>query len=72
MAEMLTIAVDAKDAAAMFGLSDRSWRRMNAAGQCPRPLRLGGAVRWNTDELREWAAAGSPSRARWDELRGKR
>jgi hypothetical protein len=40
---------------------------MNAAGLCPRPLRLNGAVRWHVDELKAWAAAGTPSRCKWEE-----
>src|SRR5262245_57173839 len=59
------IAVDANDAAALFGLSSRTWRRLNAAGLIPSPLRLGGSVRWRRDELVAWAAAGSPTRSRW-------
>lgn len=63
------LAVDAKGAAALIGISDRTWRRMNAAGQCPRPMKLGGAVRWRVAELREWVDAGAPSRAKWEERR---
>lgn len=66
------IAVDCKGAGDLFGISDRSWRRMNAAGLCPQPIQLGGkggAVRWMVDELTRWGLAGSPSRARWEQVK---
>ncbi len=69
MTEHTPIAVDAQGAGALFGLSDRAWRRMNSAGSCPRPLKLGGCVRWNVVELQAWGVAGCPSRARWEEHR---
>lgn len=64
------IAVPGPDAARLFGLSARSWRRLNSAGLCPAPLRLNGAVRWDVAELRSWAAAGTPSRSKWEQIRG--
>ena len=64
------IAVDAKAAAAMFGVSSRTWRRYNSSGQCPTPVKLGGStVRWRVQELIEWSDHGCPSRVVWDRLR---
>ncbi len=63
------IAVTAKQAATLVGISVRSWRRRHAAGECPAPVKLGGHILWNLSELREWVAAGCPSRARWSERR---
>lgn len=66
------LAIDARNAAALFGLSVRTWRRLDAAGGCPRPLRLGGAVRWSPDELAAWRDAGCPARAEWERNRPER
>lgn len=63
------IAVNADDAAAMFGLKAKTWRRLNSAGEIPNALTIGGSVRWRVDELRAWAEAGSPSRAEWNAQR---
>lgn len=64
------IAVDAKGAARLMSVSPRTWRRWTAGGLTPSPIRVGGAVRWRTDELVAWAAAGCPTRARWAETAG--
>ena len=43
------------------------WRR-TADGKLPRPVRLGGAVRWRADEVRRWLDAGCPDRATWEAM----
>ena len=64
------IAVDGKAAAALFGLSLRTWQRYNSAGICPAPIRLSdSAVRWIVQDLQAWAAHGCPSRVVWEERR---
>ena len=65
----LPIAVDAKGAAALFSVADRTWRRWHSAGLVPAPQRCGGRVLWRTEELESWARAGMPSRPRWNEQR---
>ncbi len=64
------IAVDAAAAAVMFGMGERTWRRHDAAGLVPQPVRLGGAVRWPVDELQAWCAAGCPPRHKWAQMKG--
>ena len=59
------IAIDAKAAAAMFGLSSRTWRRLNSSRQCPAPIRVGGSVRWRVDELKCWSECDCPSCTAW-------
>lgn len=63
-------AVSGQDAAALLGVSARTWRRLNAAGLVPQALRVGGSKRWSVAELRGWIEAGCPARARWVQLRG--
>ena len=60
------LLVCAKDAAALIGVSLRTFRAMDAAGRIPAPVRLSpGCVRWRLSELRAWVAADSPPRAEW-------
>ena len=63
------LLVRAAEAARLCGIAGRTWRRSAAAGRVPAPLKLGGAVLWRTDELREWVAAGTPPRERWEAMR---
>lgn len=46
----------------LLGISVSSVDRLNAAGQLPRPLKLGGPLRWNKRELLAWLDHGSPDR----------
>jgi predicted DNA-binding transcriptional regulator AlpA len=63
----------APQAAALCGVSEATWHRMNAAGRCPAPLRLSrGCVRWRAEELRAWVQAGTPRRKEWEAMRGGR
>jgi len=59
--------------AAAFGqrlsLSKRQVFRLNACGKVPRPVRIGGAVRWNSAEVSGWVAAGCPDRQTWEALK---
>jgi predicted DNA-binding transcriptional regulator AlpA len=45
------LAVDAKAAGALFGLSERAWRRLDVAGHIPRPIKVGRLIRWRLAEL---------------------
>jgi predicted DNA-binding transcriptional regulator AlpA len=44
----------------------RAW---DAGGKLPTPVRIGGSVRWRTDEIRRWLDAGAPDRATWEQIR---
>jgi predicted DNA-binding transcriptional regulator AlpA len=50
--------ITAVDFAAMLKVSVRTLWRLRSAGQVPEPVRLGGAVRWRLDEVRNWIARG--------------
>lgn len=63
------IAIGAKCAAAMFGLSERTWRRLNSEGQCPSPIRVGRSIRWRVADLNWWAQCGCPSRTELERQR---
>ncbi len=63
------LAVGAREAAALVGVSLRTWRTLDASGGIPEPVRIGRRRLWSMAELRAWAAAGCPPRVRWAVLR---
>lgn len=48
---MTPLLVDAKGAAVLLGISARSFLRLVARGEAPRPLRLGRLARWRVVDL---------------------
>jgi len=50
--------VNARTAAAIVGVSRRSWWRFVADGRAPKPIRLGRCVRWRLLEIRNWIKGG--------------
>jgi hypothetical protein len=67
------VLVSAKVAAATAGVARSTWLAWDAAGICPRPIRLGGRVLWALDGpngLRTWVAKGCPSRERFEQRQG--
>jgi excisionase family DNA binding protein len=49
------------DLATMLAVSSRHIYRMIDAGRMPRPIKLGGSVRWDRRIIEDWIAAGCPS-----------
>lgn len=60
------LAISARELAEMLDISLRQVWRLNAAGKLPRPLRIGGSVRWSRQEIVEWFEAGCPDRRTWE------
>lgn len=60
------LAITARDLAEMLGLSVRQIWRLQSAGKLPRPIRLGGSVRWKRGEVMNWFDAGCPDRRTWE------
>ena len=46
--------------AELLACSTRQVRRLVDAGKMPRPLKIGGMIRWRRQELDDWLAAGCP------------
>lgn len=71
MADERTIQADepllltVRDVARWLRISTRQVWRLLSGGKLPRPLRLGGAVRWQGEELRRWLSAGCPEVSEW-------
>jgi excisionase family DNA binding protein len=55
-AVMLTVA----DVAAMLACSTKTVYRLVDRGAIPRPVRLGGMLRWHRAQLERWLADGCP------------
>ena len=64
------MALSAEALARLLQVSVRHIRRMDSAGKLPAPIRLGGSVRWRTDEIQTWLAAGAPDRRIWTAMKG--
>ena len=59
------ILLSAGAAAKLLGISERHFYKLHSSGRVPKPIRLGRAVRWRADELRDWVASGTPARIQW-------
>jgi predicted DNA-binding transcriptional regulator AlpA len=67
---MEPLLVDARQAAALYGVSRANWHRMVSAGSVPASIRPSpGCVRWRAEELRAHIAAGMPDRITWEASR---
>ncbi|MBK8914563.1 MAG: AlpA family phage regulatory protein [Phycisphaerales bacterium] len=61
------LLLTASQAADTLGISRAHLWRLHSAALLPRPLNLGRRCpRWRAAELKEWADAGCPARARWE------
>lgn len=70
---MQPLLVSGAAAAALLGLSPRTFRRLDAGGQVPRAIRVGASTkRWRVADLRCWVALGCPGRHRWEALRASK
>ena len=56
--------LDVRAVAGLLGVSGRHVYRLADSGRMPRPMKLGGAVRWDRDEITRWIDAGCPAQER--------
>ena len=71
--EPTPLAVNAKLLAPLLAVSVRTVRLWDTLGRIPRPIRIGGCVRWVLDGptgIRAWLAAGAPDRRTWEAMTG--
>jgi prophage regulatory protein len=52
-----------------LAVSKRTLHRLNSAGRMPRPVRVGGCLRWKASEINVWIALGCPARAAFEARR---
>lgn len=53
----------------VLGVSIRQVWRLNATGKLPRPIRLGGSVKWKTSEITDWFEKNCPDRQTWEAMK---
>ena len=68
----LPLAVDGRTAAMLFAISTRHWARLDSAGRCPMPVRIGRSVRWLMSDLIAWSAEGCRSRSQFEDAKRAR
>ena len=56
----------AKDAAKLCRLSKRSWFRLSSACRIPKPVRIGGSVRWRQSDIELWLEWNCPDRKEFE------
>lgn len=56
----------AKQVGLMLALSKRQIFRLNAAGKLPRPVKIGGAVRWKQSDISLWQDLNCPNRSEFE------
>lgn len=61
-----TTLIDARELAAMLGVTTATIRRRNSEGAIPKPIEVDGEIRWHKHEIRRWIGAGLPSRETWE------
>lgn len=67
------LLVDARQCAALCGVSRATWYAWQAGGAIPLPtMRRGRVVRLSRREIEAWIAAACPARDRWQVLKGER
>lgn len=64
------LAISARQLSQMLGISLRQCWRLSSAGKLPKPVRLGGSIRWNRAEVQHWFEAGCPDRRLWESMKG--
>ncbi len=52
--------INANQLADLLSISERTLYRLKSTGQLPKPISLGGSVRWRLTDIRVWIAAGCP------------
>ena len=55
------VMITARQLAVLLQVSTRQVWRMLSAGRVPKPIRVGGIVRWRMAEVENWIAEGCPS-----------
>ena len=56
-----SLLITAEEFGRLLGISERSIWRLNSAGHVPKPVRIGGSVRWRRNDVMDWIHAGCPT-----------
>jgi len=60
------LLLSAEGLAELLQISERTLWRLRSAGKLPKPIQLGGSVRWRANEISLWVQAGCPPLAEWE------
>lgn len=60
--------LSARELAQRLSLSKRQIFRLNSSGKIPKPVRIGGSIRWPQSEIKRWIAAGAPNRKTFEAM----
>jgi hypothetical protein len=63
------LLLDGPTAAALCGVSPRTWAALKASEKTPACIRLNARTLWNRRELIAWCDAGCPDREAWKAIR---
>ena len=63
------LAIQAKDLAKLLGVSVRQVWRLNSMGKLPKPIRIGGSVRWLRSQIISWLELDCPDRQAFETLK---
>lgn len=55
------LLISAEEVAKLLQLSIRSVWRLRTSGRMPKPIRIGGAIRWRLLDIESWIAQGCPA-----------
>jgi predicted DNA-binding transcriptional regulator AlpA len=67
------LALVAREAASVLGVSYSQFWNLHTHGRLPSPVRLGAKKPvWVLEELRNWLASGAPPRDVWESMKQKR
>lgn len=69
---MEPLLITAEQVAALLQVSARTVWRLRSAGKLPKPVEVGGSVRWNSEQMRKWIAEGCSVEQLRNNGKGKR
>lgn len=64
--------LSAKQLGALLVLSRRQISRLDACGKIPKPLKIGGSLRWRQSDIELWQSMDCPDRREFEVRRGGR
>ena len=60
------LLLSAQNLAKRLAISVRTLWRLRTSGKMPKPVKLGGTVRWRAEEIDAWVQAGCPNANVWE------
>jgi predicted DNA-binding transcriptional regulator AlpA len=67
--EFQQLLISGEVLAKMLSISKRQIWRLRSAGKLPKPIHIGGSLRWRKAEIVAWIAEGAPDLHRWEAIK---